>query len=190
MGELRANRPKLRDVARIRYPFVGQGWVGQDPLPHIRRRVREIHSSVSRHRGRTRGGVLPFWQSLTHDVLFDYRGAPSNGKGGGEPAAAQTLLLEHNVHISLMPEYLSVLGHDLDDEAALDTPDVDNIMAKFVVDSDMALKRLRSGLLLVVPDGRKDKTHSAIIERIVADYRDGSQLLGRVECKPFLGEDM
>ena len=225
VGELHANWPELRDVARIRYPFVRESsdgrWVRQDPLPHIRRRVREIHSSASRHRGGTRGGVLPSWQSLAHDVLFDYRGVPSNGNGGGLNLRLHVmLLLGHDAHIPLTLESLSMLGYDLVVEADLEIPDVDEIMAKFVrsnasdsssranatmkvivTTSDMASKRLGRGLLLVVPDAQKAETHSAMIERIVADYRDASSEARKnlcvvhssldvlKQCKPFVGED-
>jgi len=223
VGELHANWPELRDVARIRYPFVRESSDGrwQDPLPHIRRRVREIHSSASRHWGGARGGVLPSLQSLAHDVLFDYRGVPFNGNGGGSNLRRHVmLLLGHDAHIPLTLESLSMLGYDLDVEADLEIPDVDEIMAKFVrpnasdsssranstmkvivTTSDIASKRLGRGLLLVVPDARKDETHSAMIERIVADYRDASSEARKnlcvvhssldvlKQCKPFLGED-
>jgi predicted RNA-binding protein with PIN domain len=74
-------------------------------------------------------------------------------------------------------------------------------MKVIVTTSDMASRRLGSGLLLVVPDARKDETHSAMIERIVADCRDApSEVTKNVcvvhssldvlkQCKPFLGED-
>jgi hypothetical protein len=74
-------------------------------------------------------------------------------------------------------------------------------MKVIVTTSDMASKRLGRGLLLVVPDARKDETHSAMIEQIVADYRDApsearknlcvvhSSLDVLKQCKPFLGED-
>jgi hypothetical protein len=130
------------------------------------------------------------------------------------------LLLGHDAHIPLTLESLSMLGYDLVVEADLEIPDVDEIMAKFVrsnasdsssranatmkvivTTSDMASKRLGRGLLLVVPDAQKAETHSAMIERIVADYRDASSeartnlcvvhssLDVLKQCKPFVGED-
>ena len=74
-------------------------------------------------------------------------------------------------------------------------------MKVIVTTSGMASKRLGSGLLLVVPDARKDKTHTAMIEQIVADYRYASSGARKnlcavhssldvlKQCRPFLGED-
>jgi hypothetical protein len=171
-------------VTRIRYPFVRETSDGrsvrQDPLPHIRRHMKDIYSSYA----------LPSWQSLVRDVLFDYRDLSPNNGGSLNLRQNTMFLLGHEAHIPSILKSLSMFGHDLDIEADLEIPDVD----------DKASMRVGQGLLLVVPDPRKDETHSAMVERVVVDFRGASEAGKNLcvvhssldvlkQCKSFLEED-
>jgi hypothetical protein len=211
VGELYANWSELRDVTRMKYPFIEVDSNGKakqlDPLPYIRQYMKETVSKT--HQGERHG-----WQSLALDVLFDYQSDLKDVNGGRMNLRKNTmLLLGHDVQTSSTINSLSLLGYEFDVETDLINPADDGLptsthensndksdMKVVVTTSSKAQGRLGQGLLLVVPDAQTGETHSNMIERIVFGYCEGSQVAKNIcvihsslevlkKCKPFLGED-
>jgi hypothetical protein len=218
VGELYANWSELRDVTRMKYPFMDKDSNGKerqlDPLSHIRQYLREIVSMPSQ-------GERYSWISLAFDVLFDNQCGTTDGKGSRLKLRQNTmLLLGHDAQIPSMLNALTLLGNEFDIESDVIHLDDDFAKAMFdgfvpstqensaynskikvvVTTSAKAQERLGQGLLLVVPDLQNVETHSNMIERIVFDFCERSQVTKNIsvihsslevlkQCKPFLGED-
>ncbi len=215
VGELYANWSELRDVTRMKYPFIEKDLNGKekrlDPLPYIRQYMREISSTTHQRHA---------WRSLAWDVLFDCQSDFNDGNGGHMKLRHNTmLLLGHNTHVSSTLKSLSLLGCKFDvetdfntslagSEGMLDGFTTNNHdhskdftkMKVIVTTSEKAQKRLGHGLMLVVPDAQTGETHSSMIERIVFDFCERSHMTKNIcvihsslevleQCKPFLGED-
>jgi len=203
VGELYANWHELRDVTRTRYPFVEEGSDGKmkrkDPLPEIRECLKE------QFRDGQSEVIVPSWQSLAHDVLFDYQGESIGLRQNA------VLLLGHDAQIPLALRSLYSLGYHLDVDSDLEVPDYGNTarsgdeksMKVAVSTADgVARRRPTNGLLLAAPDAEREETHSAMIRRIIAELDDATQkdirrnifvihssLEVLKECKSFLTED-
>jgi len=169
VGELYTNWSEVKDILRMRYPYIEECVEGKiikkDPLPEIRSQLEAYQIGMN----------LPPWQSLAYDVLFDY--SRSNAK----LRQNTMLLLGHEAHLPLALQHLAMLGYYLDVESDLvGIPDItralceghcnDPIMKVAVTTSYKANERLGQGqLLVIVPDKQSDETHSDMIGRIVTD---------------------
>jgi hypothetical protein len=217
VGELYTTWSELRDVTRMKYPFIEEDPNGKvklsDPLPYIRQYMKDIVS-------KTRHGERHSWQSLALDVLFDYQTDLNDDNGERMNLRQNTmLLLGHDAQISSTINSLSLLGYEFDVETDLinsanghetmfdglptsshENPTDKSNMKVVVTTSAKAQGRLGQGLLLVVPDTQIGETHSHMIERIVFDFWERSKMVKNIcvihsslevlkKCKPFLGED-
>ena len=166
------------------------------------------------------GTTTHSWQSLAMDVLFDYQTDLNDDNGERMNLRQNTmLLLGHDAQISSTINSLSLLGYEFDVETDLinsanghetmfdglptsshENPTDKSNMKVVVTTSAKAQGRLGQGLLLVVPDTQIGETHSHMIERIVFDFCERSQMVKNIcvihsslevlkKCKPFLGED-
>jgi len=130
VGELYANWGELRDVAPMKYPFIEELSDGtlkrNDPLPKIRQYLKELFSVA--HRGEMRSKILPSWQDLAYDILFDY-----NSQSNDDSISLRQntmLLLGHDAQIPWALTTLSSLGCALDVESDLEFSVGGEIMAK------------------------------------------------------------
>ena len=202
VGELYTNWEEVKDILRMRYPYIEEGVEGKiikkDPLPEIRSQLEAYQIGMN----------LPPWQSLAYDVLFDYSGSNAQLRQN------TMLLLGHEAHLPIALQHLAMLGYYLDVESDLeDIPDLtrslceghsnDPIMNVAVTTSDKAKEeRLGHGqLLVIVPDKQNDETHSDMIGRIVTDIcKEDSDVTRNIfvthssievlkALKPYLGDD-
>ena len=184
VGEIYANWYELRDVTRMKYPFIGDTPEGvlkvQDPLPKIQHCLKEFYSMAQQNG--TESKILPSWQPLAYDTLFDHS---TNG-----PRQNTMLLLGHESQIPMALKTLSLLG-ELDVEVT-----TSNKAWKLLTDNSAD----RSSLLLVVPE--KEETQSKMIEKLTTDINANSDtdhernvfvmhssLEVLKQCKSFLGDD-
>ncbi|KAL7553535.1 hypothetical protein ACHAWF_016816 [Thalassiosira exigua] len=211
VGELYANWPELRDVARMKYPFIEESPGGklerQDPLPMIRKYLNDVQSNITSS-----------WRSVAYDILYDYGSRTENVN----LRQNTMILLGHQSQIPWALTSLQSLGCELNFESDLEaaTPcpisadnPIDSSMKVFVTTSDKACERLLhhksnledeesftgNQLILIVPNARE--THSEMIERIIFDNHGYSESQGGnlfvihsslevlKQCKSFLGED-
>ena len=204
-----ANWDELRDVTRMKYPYIEQSPEGKpkmkDPLPEIRQQLCSLLTyDEIEHK------FLPSWQSLVYDILVDYSAQSNNERLNLRHNTM--LLLGHSAQLPLALQSLAGLGYYLDVESDLkEMPDMaralgkghsnDLIVKVIVTTPDKARERIDQGLVLIVPDSQNDETHSAMIERIVTDfYKEGSEVSRNIfvahssidvlkKCKSFLGDD-
>lgn len=222
VGELYANWPELRDVARMKYPFVEEDPNGKtnkgDPLPIVRQCMKELYSAAENDS--VNGNIQPSWQSHAYDILFDGSGISSSSDEGINLRQNTMLLLGHDAQIPMVLKSLTSFGYDLNVESDIEITHCGeaskafciksnaettsrNNMKVIITTSDKAIDQLiHQGLLLVVPDTKKDETHSGMIEQIVSDFDNNtepdskkniivihSSLDVLKQCKSFLGDD-
>ena len=201
VGELYTNWDEVKDILRMRYPYIEEGIDGKiikkDPLPEIRNQLEAYQVGMN----------LPPWQSLAYDVLFNY------SESIAQLRQNTMLLLGHEAHLPSALQHLAMLGYYLDVDSDLEgTSDFtralcqnhsnDPIMKVAVTSSDKANERFEQGqLLMIVPDKQSDECHSDMIGRILVDiHKEDSDVIRNVfvthSCievlqalKPFLGED-
>ena len=194
VGELYENWHEIRDVTRMKYPFVEHPSEGAprrtDPLPKIRQYLTELYSMA--HREGIRSDILPSWQHLAHDVLFQ---CVSRNDGSSNHLLKNTmLLLGHEAQIPWALTTLSTLcALDVESDAKLSsTGSTENnlvfssnsesnhqIMKIVITTPENAWNTMQQhgrdgidtqpSLLLVVPDSNKEQTHSNMIEHIIKD---------------------
>ena len=165
VGEIYANWGELRDVTRMRYPRVAKidgKTKRQDPLPKIRRRLKELFSAAAAaEEGRDGTTLVPSWRPLAYDVLFDCH------DGGADPRRNAVILLGHEAQLPWALTVLSSLGREATvttSEGALERYDA-RIQGSRGEEGDA-----EPSLLVVVPDSAREESHSKMIKRIVDDF--------------------
>jgi len=201
VGELYTNWGEVKDILRMRYPYIEEGIDGKirkkDPLPEIRNQLEAYQIGMN----------LPPWQSLAYDVLFDY------SESNAQLRQNTMLLLGHEAHLPIALQHLAMLGYYLNVESDFeDITDMtrslceghcnDPIMNVAVTTSDKAKERSQARqLLVIVPDKQSDETHSDMIGRIVTDiHKEDADVTRNIfvthssievlkALKPYLADD-